>query len=152
MIDNYWYDHGGEGEFAKFLFDNIERFKIDVYARDDCGRTPVDLLAKQYLGLDLLEKLEMWLIKYPELFNLDVFKKLSRPRLVNLTCDIYFKCDKHFVRYLNATLRVPEEERKSRGDLWYWFRFSDTEKETLEQVTWKYFKDQIGNPAKKKRI
>ena len=58
MVEYYWIDHlqgrPPGTEIIDFLFDNIERFKIDVHARDDNGRTPFDLLVERY-GSDLKE-------------------------------------------------------------------------------------------------
>ena len=164
-------DHGNghaETGFVKFLFDNIDRFKIDVHAKDDHGRTAFDLLVEKNGGYDMVQKLEVWLNKYPELFNLDIFKKMSLPCLVNMLTYIYSKpkradapatdrstakYDKYFVGYLNATLQVPKKYKRD-GWIRNWLE-SKVEKEKLEEITWKYYKDLIEDyqpPTKKKRI
>ena len=168
-----WMNGHVETGFVKFLFDNIER--IDVHAKDDNGRTALNLLVERSgrgtsSGYsDLVPKLEVWITKCPELFNLDIFKKMSRSCLVTMLSNIYYKpkrtpaqdsstakYDKYFVDYLNSTLHVPKKYQKD-GWIHNWLE-SKVKKEKLEEVTWKYYKDRIEQiedpqpPTKKKRI
>ena len=146
--------------FLKFMFDNIERFKIDVYAKDDNGRTPFDVLIEKSDRYSVAKKLDMWLIKYPELLSLDIFKKISKNCLSYTVGQLYIGAkkdqsehDKNFVNYANETLQLPQRLRES-GRIWSWLG-TKIEKEKLEDVAWKYFRDRIEDPqppAKKRRI
>ena len=157
-------DEWSRCEFFKFMLDNIERFKIDVNAKDDNGRTPFDMLIATGGGSVKAKKLEVWLIKYPESLSLDIFKKMSKNSLAYTLGHQYYSLvtnfkknqtvhDKNFVNYANETLQLPQRLRES-GRIWSWLG-TKIEKEKLEDVAWKYFRDRIEDPqppAKKRRI
>ena len=157
-------DEWSRCEFFKFMLDNIERFKIDVNAKDDNGRTPFDMLIATGGGSVKAKKLEVWLIKYPESLSLDIFKKMSKNSLAYTLGHQYYSLvtnfkknqtvhDKNFVNYANETLQLPRRLRKS-GRIWNWLE-TQNDKEKLEDVALKYFRDRIEDPqppAKKRRI
>ena len=98
----------------------------------------------------MFEKLNIWLVKYPEFFNENTFKNVTKNCLTNLVNDIYNQTQFQFLKNWKQYLQVP-----GKWSVATWLQKGQVEKSKLEEITWKYYKDQLsvnGPPAKQQKV
>ena len=114
----------GHPDIVKFMIDNVERYNIDIYAKDTKDKNAFEALIDSG-DSRMMEKLNAWL-KFPEFFHPDMFKGMTRNCLKTTLLDIFKEV------HVNATKRPQNMQ----------MRFYD-ELELLQERIWSYFNAKI---------
>ena len=77
----------GHPDIVQFMIDNVERYNIDIYAKDTKNKNAFEALIASG-DSRMMEKLNAWL-KFPEFFHPDMFKDMSRNCLMTTLAYIF---------------------------------------------------------------
>ena len=113
----------GRPEILQYLIDNSKRYDINLnvpYFYGTSGRNPFEALINSNSSA-MYQKLNCWL-KFPSLFNADIFKKMS------IFC------------LLTIMTHISKEMGNSDNP---YLRFHVEDKEILEDRVWNFYKDKI---------
>jgi len=77
----------GHPDIVQFMIDNVERYNIDIYAKDTKNKNAFEALIASG-DSRMMEKLNAWL-KFPEFFHPDMFKDMTRNCLMTTLAYIF---------------------------------------------------------------
>ena len=121
----------GHPDIVKFMIDNVERYNIDIYAKDTKNKNAFEALIDSG-DSRMMEKLNAWL-KFPEFFHPDMFKDMTRNCLATILAFIFKEDVTPDIEYYCNWVEVGKGHIKRAGNT----------KEELEKRVWNYFNAKI---------
>ena len=150
--------------YLKIMFDNAEKYGLDINARNSDGLTPFESMclvkpykSRRFQQWSFKNKLDCWL-DYPELFTPNNFCLASKEKLANLIIELHQEKlqSGEGTGDLDKKLNLPQNRKckKSKGLTKYALREANLKKKTLVLTVWELYQERIkayGN-AKKRAV
>ena len=156
-----WLCHQTE-PYMKIMFDNAEKFGLDINAENSDGLTPFELMcfvkpykSRSFKLWSFKNKLDCWL-DYPELFTPNNFCLASKEKLANLIIELHQEKlqSGDGTKDLEEKLNLPQSRKckKSKGLTKYALRKANLKKKILVKTIWELYQERIkayGNAKKR---
>ena len=149
--------------YMKIMFDNAEKYGLDINAENNFGFTPFQLMCwvnvkppkrSSNRKWSFKNKLDCWL-DYPELFTPNNFSLASKEKLVDLIIELHQEKMKsgEGTEDFNEKLNLPKDRKckKSNGLTKYALRKAYLKKKILVKTIWELYQERIKAYANAKK-